>query len=213
VAAPTAGLHFTDNVFSRLRSMGITSDEITLHVGAGTFKPIKSGSVSDHEMHCEHFYISKETLSSIIRNIGNVISVGTTSVRTLESIYWIGVKLLSYPSYETVEARCIAPLHLGQWEAYNLDSSVTVKNSLEAILNFMRRSKLNNLNASTSIMIVPSYQFRVVNGIITNFHQPGSTLLLLISAWLGEEWKNMYKFALENNFRFLSYGDSSLLLR
>jgi S-adenosylmethionine:tRNA ribosyltransferase-isomerase len=220
VAAPTAGLHFTETVFERLRSRGISSSEITLHVGAGTFKPVKADSVSDHEMHCEHFFISKETLSAIIKNLGNIIAVGTTSVRTLESIYWIGVKILSDSSDEiTVETRCIAslqciaPLHLGQWEAYNLDSSVPVKTSLEAILNYMRRQKLNNLHASTSIMIIPSYKFRIVTGIITNFHQPGSTLLLLVSAWIGDDWKNIYNFALENDFRFLSYGDSSILFR
>jgi len=214
VAAPTAGLHFTENVFKNLNKKGIRSDEITLHVGAGTFKPIKSDSVFDHEMHCEHFYVTRETLKAIIKNEGNIVSVGTTSVRTLESIYWLGVKILSDPSNENLETQSIASLQtLGQWEAYDLDSSVTLNQSIEAILKYMNRSGLNFLHASTSIMIIPSYRFKVVNGIITNFHQPGSTLLLLISAWIGEDWKNIYNFALDNNFRFLSYGDSSVLLR
>jgi S-adenosylmethionine:tRNA ribosyltransferase-isomerase len=215
VAAPTAGLHFTENVFNKLKTKGIRSDEITLHVGAGTFKPIKSDSVFDHEMHCEHFYVTRETLRAIIKNEGNIVSVGTTSVRTLESIYWLGVKMISDKSHKTdVETQGIASLlKLGQWEAYDLDSSVTLNQSIEAILNYMNRSGLNFLHASTSIMIIPSYNFKVVNGIITNFHQPGSTLLLLISAWIGEDWKKIYRFALDNNFRFLSYGDSSVLLR
>jgi len=215
VAAPTAGLHFTETVFNKLNKKGIRTDEITLHVGAGTFKPVKSESVFDHEMHCEHFFVSGETLRAIIKNEGNIISVGTTSVRTLESIYWLGVKMLSDSSNETdSEERGIASLlTLGQWEAYDLDSAVPVKIALEAILNYMHMTKINYLHASTSIMIIPSYKFKIVTGIITNFHQPGSTLLLLISAWIGEDWKNIYRFALENNFRFLSYGDSSILLR
>jgi S-adenosylmethionine:tRNA ribosyltransferase-isomerase len=214
VAAPTAGLHFTENVFNKLNNKGIRSDEITLHVGAGTFKPIKSDSVFDHEMHCEHFYVKKETIKAIIKNEGKVIAVGTTSVRTLESLYWMGVKLLADPLFKTADSQGIASqLSLRQWEPYEINTTVSVRESLETLLNYMIRWELTYLHASTSIMIIPSYKFRIVNGLITNFHQPGSTLLLLISAWIGEDWKNVYKFALENNFRFLSYGDSSVLLR
>lgn len=215
VAAPTAGLHFTESVFNKLKKKGIRSDEITLHVGAGTFKPIKSDSVLDHEMHCEHFYVSADTVRALIMNEGKIISAGTTSVRTLESIYWLGVKILSESVHETdSETRGTASLlTLGQWEVYDLDSAVPLKTAMEAILNYMHLEKLNYLHASTSVMIIPSYKFKIINGIITNFHQPCSTLLLLISAWIGEDWKKIYRFAIENNFRFLSYGDSSLLFR
>ncbi len=207
VAAPTAGLHFTDHVIQNLKDKGIKSAEITLHVGAGTFQPVKTKTLSDHNMHCEHFTVSKEIIELLITNQGRIIAVGTTSVRTLESLYWLGVKLFNNPlTYSS-------GLSLGQWEPYNFYSHLPVKDSMEAILAHLSVSKMSSINATTSIMIVPGYRFRMINGLITNFHQPKSTLLLLISAWTGKKWNDIYKFALDNNFRFLSYGDSSILLK
>ena len=207
VAAPTAGLHFTSRVFEKLKEKGIKSVEVTLHVGAGTFQPVKSKKISGHEMHCEHFFVSAKTIEFLLNNQGKIIPVGTTSVRTLESLYWLGVKLIHNP------ADCRADLSLGQWEAYNMETNISVKESMESLLNLLIESNLSYIHASTSIMIIPGYDFRMINGMITNFHQPRSTLLLLISAWIGNNWKEVYGFALENGFRFLSYGDCSLLLR
>ncbi len=207
VAAPTAGLHFTNRVFEKLTEKGINSVEITLHVGAGTFQPVKADFISGHEMHCEHFYLTAKTIEVLLENSGKIIPVGTTSVRTLESLYWLGVKLKHIPSSSVKE------LSLGQWEAYDLEEEITVKESLEILLNFLKDTSSSSIHASTSLMIIPGYKFRMTDGIITNFHQPRSTLLLLISAWTGNSWKDIYSYALENGFRFLSYGDSSLLLR
>jgi S-adenosylmethionine:tRNA ribosyltransferase-isomerase len=207
VAAPTAGLHFTDHVLSMLTEKGIKSTEITLHVGAGTFKPVKAEKIISHEMHCEHFFVTTATIELLLKNTGRIIAVGTTSVRTLESLYWMGVKI----SEDSLSLK--NELSLGQWEAYKMNSNMSVKDSLQAILNVLKKKQLTAIYASTSIMIVPGYNFRIINGIITNFHQPKSTLLLLISAWAGTQWKNIYEYALNNSFRFLSYGDSSLLLR
>ena len=207
VAAPTAGLHFTKRVFEKLKKKGIKSTEVTLHVGAGTFQPIKSDNISDHEMHCEHFYVSQQTIELLINNQGKIIPVGTTSVRTLESLYWLGVKLIKDLPVDGSDHS------LGQWEPDNLDATITVTESLEALLNYLRKNNLTYLNAVTSIMITPGYDFRMIDGIITNFHQPKSTLLLLISAWIGNDWKKIYQYAIANDFRFLSYGDCSVLLR
>jgi S-adenosylmethionine:tRNA ribosyltransferase-isomerase len=207
VASPTAGLHFTDNVFEKLSKKGIKSVEVTLHVGAGTFQPVKSGSISCHEMHSEHFFITAETIELLLENHGRIIPAGTTSVRTLESLYWLGVKLIQSPS------DCLSELSLGQWEAYHLKTNISVKESMEAILKYLFNHNLTYLHASTRIMIIPGYDFRMISGMITNFHQPRSTLLLLVSAWIGNAWKKNYSFALENGFRFLSYGDCSLLFR
>lgn len=207
VAAPTAGLHFTDEVFSKLKNKGVKTVEITLHVGAGTFQPVKSNNIFDHNMHSEHFFVSARTIELLIENFGKIIPVGTTSVRTLESLYWLGVKILKDPVCNT------SCLTLGQWEAYDLDCDVSVRRSLEALLNHLKVQHLSSIHASTSIMIIPGYDFKIINGIITNFHQPKSTLLLLISAWIGNKWKKIYSYALDNNFRFLSYGDCSLLIR
>jgi len=207
VAAPTAGLHFTDQVFESLAKNGIKRVELTLHVGAGTFQPVKVREVTKHIMHCEHFVVSAKALSSLIENQGSIIAVGTTSVRTLESLYWLGVKISEH-SFEFA-----GTMELGQWEAYKLVPSLTLAESLGALLNMMKKRKISEFHAATSIMIIPGYDFRVINGMITNFHQPSSTLLLLISAWIGPRWKEVYKFALESGFRFLSYGDSSVLLR
>ena len=207
VAAPTAGLHFTDYIFEKIKTKGIKTAELTLHVGAGTFQPVKSNNIQEHEMHCEHFSINASTIKLLLENQGKIIPVGTTSVRTLESLYWLGVKLIINSSYMNPY------LSLGQWEPYDMTKAVSVNESLGALLNYINERKLVCLHAATSILIIPGYEFRMTNGIITNFHQPRSTLLLLISAWTGNIWKEIYNFALENRFRFLSYGDSSLLLK
>ena len=207
VAAPTAGLHFTDYIFEKIKAKGIKTVELTLHVGAGTFQPVKSNNIQEHEMHCEHFSINATTIKLLLENQGKIIPVGTTSVRTLESLYWLGVKLIINSSYMNPY------LSLGQWEPYEMTKAVSVNESLGALLNYINERKLVCLQAATSILIIPGYEFRMTNGIITNFHQPRSTLLLLISAWTGKKWKKIYNFALENRFRFLSYGDSSLLLK
>ena len=207
VAAPTAGLHFTKEVIKKLLIKDIQTVELTLHVGAGTFQPIKSDSILEHQMHSEHFFISARAIEIILKNIGSIIAVGTTSVRTLESLYWLGLKLM--------EDSMIAPdeLYLGQWEPYSLKNTADPMQSLETILFWMKKNNLTHLHAPTRIMIIPGYNFIFTDGIITNFHQPKSTLLLLISAWVGDYWKKIYGYALENDFRFLSYGDSSLLLK
>ena len=207
VAAPTAGLHFTDYVLGKIKGRGIKSAQLTLHVGAGTFQPVKTDDIFLHEMHCEHFLIDSGTIQLLIENLGKIVPVGTTSVRTLESLYWLGIKLIQNPLVE-------APvLTLGQWDSYKLETNISAKDSLEAILSFMKLRNSDYLQATTSIMIIPGYEFRITNGMVTNFHQPRSTLLLLISAWTGNRWKDIYSFALKNRFRFLSYGDSSLLLK
>ena len=207
VAAPTAGLHFTQKVFEKIRVRGIKMIELTLHVGAGTFQPVKTRNIYEHVMHSEHFSIDAKTIEMIIENVGKIIPVGTTSVRTLESLYWLGVKLIRNPD------NSFSGLSLGQWEADEQVTDIPVRDSLEAILNYMKNRKLILLHAETSIMIVPGYKFRIAEGVVTNFHQPCSTLLLLVSAFTGNRWKEIYAFALENGFRFLSYGDSSLLLK
>ena len=208
VAAPTAGLHFTGYVFNKLMSEGIKTAEITLHVGAGTFKPVKSKNIYEHEMHTEHFFTTRKTIKLLLENKERIIPVGTTSVRTLESLYWLGVKLLTDPVKSNDDEQTVT-----QWEAYSMPQTISTSQALEAVLNFMLKNKLHTLQASTSILIKPGYKFRMTSGMITNFHQPRSTLLLLISAFTGESWKELYIFALENGFRFLSYGDSSLLLK
>ncbi len=206
VAAPTAGLHFTEKVFEKLYIKGIRKADVTLHVGAGTFQPVKAQLISGHKMHCEHFTVDMETIEQIIENCGKVIAVGTTSVRTLESLYWLGVQLLAGKSLQ-------CEISVEQWEPYNAVSSYSSENALHALIDFMKKTGKSLIEASTSIMIVPGYKFRIINGIITNFHQPGSTLLLLVSAWTGSRWKDIYEYALDNDFRFLSYGDSSLLFK
>jgi S-adenosylmethionine:tRNA ribosyltransferase-isomerase len=207
VAAPTAGLHFTDNVLARLTKKGIKSGFLTLHVGAGTFKPVKSSIISEHEMHTEHFFINYKDLEMLLRNRGKIIAVGTTSVRMLESLYWLGVKIISNRENNNIE------FFIDQWEPYSEDSNISFKNSIEALMSLMKRRNISFIHASTKIMIVPGYKFRVIAGMITNFHQPRSTLLLLVSAWVNYNWREIYNFALNNNFRFLSYGDSSVLLK
>jgi S-adenosylmethionine:tRNA ribosyltransferase-isomerase len=208
VAAPTAGLHFTEKVFNHLKQEGHELAELTLHVGAGTFQPVKSDTISGHEMHAEHFYIRRDFLQKLLDHKGRIIAVGTTSVRTLESMYWLGVQALNNPGIN------IEDLKISQWEAYeNALTPVSKQEALQALIALLDKTNNDFLSASTQIIIVPGYQFRIMDGLITNFHQPQSTLLLLISAYLGQEWKTIYDHALKNNYRFLSYGDSNLYLK
>jgi len=208
VAAPTAGLHFTEKVFGHLTDDGHQLAELTLHVGAGTFQPVKSETISGHEMHSEHLYISRDILKKLIHHSGKKIAVGTTSVRTLESLYWLGIQALNNPEIN------LEDLKITQWEAYQeIDGQIAANDALEALIKLLDRNQTDYLSASTQIIIVPGYRFRIVDGLITNFHQPQSTLLLLISAYLGEEWRTIYDHALANNYRFLSYGDSNLYLK
>jgi S-adenosylmethionine:tRNA ribosyltransferase-isomerase len=207
VAAPTAGLHFTRDLLARLKGKGVNQVDITLHVGAGTFQPVRASKISDHHMHCEHFFVTRETINELLENHGRIIAVGTTSVRTIESLYWLGVKAINYPQSN------IDDLKVGQWEPYDNDQDIPVKTALKALSDLMAKHKYRSISASTKIIIIPGYKFRVITGMITNFHQPKSTLLLLISAWTGTDWHKIYAYALENGFRFLSYGDSSLLFK
>ena len=206
VAAPTAGLHFTMDVLRRLALNGIREDEITLHVGAGTFQPVKSEEIGGHPMHREIISIGKSTIEDLIASKGHIVAVGTTSVRTLESLYYLGCRIALNPDNPD--------LMVEQWEPYENNYTLTTQEALQNIIDYLNHNHLSALNAATRIMIVPSFQFRIVNKIITNFHQPKSTLLLLISAFVGiDRWRKIYDFAIENGFRFLSYGDSSLLER
>ena len=203
VAAPTAGLHFTEPVLEAIRAKNIATETVCLHVGAGTFLPVKSSLVSEHTMHREPFVIKLDFLEKLVAKTGKLIAVGTTSVRTLESLYYLGVKCIEKGRPEDVT----------QWEPYLREYPYTLQESLNAIISYMKANSLTELQTGTSIIIVPGYQFKVVDVLVTNFHQPQSTLLLLISAFVKGDWKNIYDFALNNNFRFLSYGDSSVLFR
>lgn len=207
VAAPTAGLHFTDEVLELLSKNEITTAELTLHVGAGTFQPVKSETIGLHEMHTEHMVIDKSLIEELIGHKNQLIAVGTTSVRTLESLYWMGSKVLKQPDLS------IAGLAVTQWEPYHTSTAISRHEALEALLAYLSRQNARQLYSATSIIIVPGYTFRMIDGMITNFHQPQSTLLLLISAFIGDEWKKVYQHALENNYRFLSYGDSNLYMK
>lgn len=206
VAAPTAGLHFTESVLAQIDNSGIERDEITLHVGAGTFKPVKCGCISDHEMHTEYISVHKETIEKLIQHNAMAIAVGTTSVRTLESLYYMGLKLSVNPNISEDE------LHINQWEPYTVKECITPVQAMQNILDYLNRNNLNIIHTSTQIIIVPGYEYKVVKMLITNFHQPKSTLLLLVSAFVQGNWKLIYRYALEHGFRFLSYGDSSLLI-
>ncbi|MDR0769358.1 MAG: S-adenosylmethionine:tRNA ribosyltransferase-isomerase [Dysgonamonadaceae bacterium] len=206
VAAPTAGLHFTEAVLQSLRRKNIRFEELTLHVGAGTFKPIKSEILAEHVMHTEYFSINKTTIEQLINQTGNVFAVGTTSVRSLESLYHIGEMLAKNPSLNPNE------LNVSQWQACN-SGRLPAREALLNILDWLNRKHLNSLSAHTQILIAPGYHFKIVNGMITNFHQPKSTLLLLVSAFVEERWREIYDYALAHDFRFLSYGDSSLLIK
>ena len=206
VAAPTAGLHFTPEVLETLSANGVQREEVTLHVGAGTFKPVKSELIAHHEMHEEYIEVRKELLEKLIASQGRVVAVGTTSVRTLESLYFLGEKVSENPLIEESE------LCVGQWEPYNREHKLSTVEALTALLQWLDAKGLDRVHSHTRIMIAPGYTFRIVRAIVTNFHQPKSTLLLLVSAFIGGNWRKVYDFALENGFRFLSYGDSSLLV-
>ena len=208
VAAPTAGLHFTDAVFETLSQKGIETDFVTLHVGAGTFKPVKTETVAEHEMHAEFIEVSIGLVEKFMNATDKkIIAVGTTSLRTMESLYWLGVKIFLHDEMTAEE------LFLSQWEAYNLPQTITVSQALQALYNRMKKQQLQKLISKTQIIILPGYQLKIADALITNFHQPHSTLLLLIAALVGDDWKKIYKYALDNDFRFLSYGDGSLLWR
>lgn len=207
VAAPTAGLHFTPEVLADVDAHGIGREEVTLHVGAGTFKPVKSETIEGHEMHTEFISVRRSSVERIQKNLGKIIAVGTTSVRTLESLYYIGVKLASHPDATSEE------LVVNQWMPYEAENNrIPVAEALQHILDYLDRHQADKLVTATQIIIAPGYEFKVVRGIITNFHQPKSTLLLLISAFVKGNWRTIYDYALSHDFRFLSYGDSSLLL-
>ena len=203
VAAPTAGLHFTEEVLDSIRIRNIETQTVCLHVGAGTFLPVKTSLVSEHNMHREPFVVTKEFIKKLIDKKGKLIAVGTTSVRTLESLYYVGVKCIENG----------VPSDVCQWDPYQKEYSYSLTESLEAIVGYLEANSLEELKVGTRIIIVPGYSFKVVDVLVTNFHQPQSTLLLLISAFVDGDWKKIYRHALENDFRFLSYGDSSVLFR
>ncbi len=227
VAAPTAGLHFTGEILEKLKKNNLLTEEITLHVGAGTFQPVKSETAGGHPMHAEHFSVSLEIVEKIRSNLTKITAVGTTSLRTLESIYWLGVKqlvnctkhisgrrkqLLSGKERLPEGEKPEYPLLLSQWEHLELPSDIPATEALGALIDRLKLDGLSELAAKTEIMIIPGYKFRVTDRLITNFHLPGSTLLLLIAAFIGNDWRKVYNYALDNDFRFLSYGDSSLLI-
>jgi S-adenosylmethionine:tRNA ribosyltransferase-isomerase len=205
VAAPTAGLHFTPSVIEALQGKGVVSAHVTLHVGAGTFKPVSSETMEGHTMHSESFSVDKTLIERILKAQGRIVPIGTTSMRTLESLYWLGVKMKLN--------KLGNQLHIGQWDPYQLHDTVSMKDSFETLIDYCNTNHLERIDASTSILIAPGYDFKVCDGIVTNFHMPKSTLLLLVSAFIGDDWKRVYDYALNNDFRFLSYGDSSLLWR
>ncbi len=213
VAAPTAGLHFTENVFAQLEQKQIQKGYVTLHVGAGTFKPVKAAQMKDHEMHAEFIDVKKSTIEQLLAHVSKgIIAVGTTSLRTLESLYWIGVKTIHNPSLAS------ADLAVSQWEPYeNADENLanrkefSAEESLTALLEWMEKNNAERIITKTQIIIAPGYTFRMIRALVTNFHQPQSTLLLLISAIVGDDWRRIYEYALTHDYRFLSYGDGSIL--
>ena len=212
VAAPTAGLHFTERVLEDIRKRGIETDEVTLHVGAGTFLPVKTADANEHTMHTEIIAVPKSTIEHIIAKLGKIVAVGTTSMRTLESLYFIG-KQIADEKIKNSNLE-ITNLHVGQFEPYEQgDEGMSTKEALEAIVDYLTETGQETLHAETQIMIKPGYKFHVVDQLITNFHQPQSTLLLLVSAFVDGDWKRIYEYALGHEFRFLSYGDSSILTR
>ena len=224
VAAPTAGLHFTKRVLADIDARGIEREEVTLHVGAGTFRPVKSEDIGGHDMHTEHIAVHRRTIERLLAHNGEAIAVGTTSVRTLESLYYMGV-LAAAPSLTNLSPKeegnqeSLPPrgevgggLHVPQWMPYEYDNSLSTVDALTALLHYMDERQEDVLHASTQIIIAPGYKYHVVRRMITNFHQPQSTLLLLVSAFIGEGWHDVYDYALSHDFRFLSYGDSSMLV-
>ena len=211
VAAPTAGLHFTDEVLGELRQRGIQTAEVTLHVGAGTFQPVKVADANQHTMHTEIIAVPKTTIQTIINNLGHIVAVGTTSMRTLESLYFLGEQLLHHSTQ--LPHNATQPLTVTQFAPYEQTHTLTTHEALQAIVDYLEQTQQDTLHAETQIMIKPGYTFHVVNQLITNFHQPKSTLLLLVSAFVGGDWHTIYDYALSHDFRFLSYGDSSILFR
>lgn len=209
VAAPTAGLHFTDAVFEHLHKKGIADEYVTLHVGAGTFRPVKSELMEQHHMHAEFIDVTASCIQHILQHLDKHITVtGTTSMRTVESLYWMGVKLLLNPGNAATD------LTIHQWDPYELNANdISASMALEALLQYLQRNGLQRLIASTSLLIAPGYQVRIPHALVTNFHQPQSTLLLLVAAFTGDDWRTIYNYALQNDFRFLSYGDGCLLFR
>ncbi len=205
VAAPTAGLHFTPQVMDQLQARGIKTAEVTLHVGAGTFRPVKSETIAGHDMHTEFISVERETIERLLHHQGKLIVVGTTSLRTVESLYYIGRKLYDKPDLQPHE------LTVKQWEPYEEEQPITTGDALRSILTYLDRTGEQRLMADTQILIAPGYAFHFPDALLTNFHQPQSTLLLLIAAFVGDDWKKIYHHALQEGFRFLSYGDSSLL--
>ena len=205
VAAPTARLHFTPEVLKDIDQHDIEREELTLHVGAGTFRPVKAEVISDHDMHTEYVSVSRHTIERLLAHNGQAIAVGTTSVRTLESLYYIGLHIMGGDTSDNA-------MHVKQWEPYEQRENTSATEALTAILEYMTVNELETLNASTQIIIAPGYEYKIVCRLITNFHQPQSTLLLLVSALVGDDWHKIYDYALDNGFRFLSYGDSSMLI-
>jgi S-adenosylmethionine:tRNA ribosyltransferase-isomerase len=209
VAAPTAGLHFTQLMFEKLHNKNIVTDQVTLHVGAGTFKPVKTATMEEHEMHAEFIDVSISTIEKILAHVNEFITVvGTTSLRTTESLYWMGVKIILSKNIS------VEDLMIHQWDPYELPAKdITSRQALEALVQWMTRQKLSQLLTKTQILIAPGYAFKITNALVTNFHQPQSTLLLLAAAFVGDDWRRVYEYALKNDFRFLSYGDGCLLFR
>ena len=206
VAAPTAGLHFTDAVLSAIDKAGIDREELTLHVGAGTFKPVKSETIEGHKMHTEYISVHRSTLEKLVEHGGSAICVGTTSVRTIESLYYMGLRLSKNPDLSEEQ------LHIDQWEPYETEATLSAVNAIKEIIAYLDRNNRTTLHSSTQIIIAPGYDYKIVKMLVTNFHQPQSTLLLLVSAFVKGQWRSIYDYALAHDFRFLSYGDSSLLI-
>jgi S-adenosylmethionine:tRNA ribosyltransferase-isomerase len=212
VAAPTAGLHFTQNLFNQFKQKNIQHDFVTLHVGAGTFKPVKADKIEQHEMHTEFIEVSQSLITNLIEHIDTtIVAIGTTSLRTIESLYWMGVKLSEKIKVNGEKKIAAEEFAIHQWDAYELNSSLSAKQSLQILLLWMKENKTDKLITKTQILIAPGYDLKIAKGLVTNFHQPQSTLLLLVAAFVGNNWKNIYNYALENNFRFLSYGDGCIL--
>jgi len=209
VAAPTAGLHFTDEVFASLTQKNIETEELTLHVGAGTFLPVKTENALAHPMHAEMFSVTRSTLMHLMQKTDNIVATGTTTVRTLESLYCIGAALAA----GEIVPDSSGIFNVGQWMPYEKNYTIAPQKALQHIIEYLDKNRMTEIRATTQIMIKPPYQFRLTTALITNFHQPKSTLLLLVAAFAGEGWRKIYDYALANNFRFLSYGDSSLLFK
>ncbi len=205
VAAPTAGLHFSENIFTKLATKNIHKAYVTLHVGAGTFKPVKASTMQQHEMHAEYIDVHIETIKNIQKNLGNITAVGTTSLRTIESLYWIALKIMQNENTTNLE--------ILQWDAYSYAEKdlVPTKTALEFLILWMQKNNTKNIFTKTQILIAPGYTFKIANMLVTNFHQPKSTLLLLVASAIGNDWEKMYAYAIQNDFRFLSYGDGNLI--